>query len=218
MKIILLGAPGAGKGTQGELISEKYNIPKISTGDILREAVREKTPLGLKAKEIMEQGGLVSDDIILGIIKNRINQQDCKKGYILDGFPRTIEQARGFEKIVGNGNPIVLYINLGKDEIIKRLSSRRICPKCGAIYNLTVNPPKKDGICDNCQSKLIQRDDDMPETIEKRYKVYSESTKPLIDYYKEKGILFEINGNDEIEKIFLHICDIIERQNDNFKN
>ncbi len=217
MRIILLGAPGAGKGTQGDLISEKYNIPKISTGDILREAVRKGTPLGKKAKEVMEQGKLVSDDIILGIIKDRIEEIDCKKGYILDGFPRTIEQAESFENMVKDDNEIVLYINIKKDELIRRLSSRRICPKCGAIYSLIVEPPKKDGICDNCGATLIQRDDDKPETIEKRYKIYLKSTEPLINFYKKRGNLVEIEGNTEIEKIFSKICDIIERQNDNIK-
>jgi len=217
MRIILVGAPGAGKGTQGDLISEKYGIPKISTGDILRKAVRKGTTLGLKAKEVMEQGKLVSDDIILGIIKDRIEESDCKKGYILDGFPRTIEQAEAFENLVDDDNELVLYINIEKDELIRRLSSRRICQKCGAIYSLLVNPPKKEGICDSCGSKLIQRDDDKPETIERRYKIYIESTEPLIKFYKDRKKLVEIEGNTEIGKIFSKICDIIERQNDYIK-
>ena len=218
MIIILLGAPGAGKGTQGDLISEKYGIPKISTGDILREAVRKGTPLGLKAKKIMEEGKLVSDDIILGIIKDRVEKEDCKNGYILDGFPRTLEQARGFEKIIDCKDELVIYVKVGKEQIIERLSARRICPSCGAIYNLKVNPPKKEGVCDNCGAELIQREDDKPETINKRFDVYLKNTEPLINYYQEKGKLFEVTGDAEIAKIFSTICDIIEQQNDNFKN
>ncbi len=209
LKIILLGAPGAGKGTQGNLISKKYGFPKISTGDILREAVKNKTPLGMKAKERMDKGELVDDEIILGIIKERVSREDCKDGFILDGFPRNIKQAEEFEKLGIEGKELAILFDVEDEEIIRRLSSRRVCKKCGAIYNLVVSPPKKEGICDKCGGELIQRDDDKPEVIKRRLSVYKEQTEPLVEFYKKKGILGKVNAEGEIEKIFNAVCDII---------
>ncbi len=209
LKIILLGAPGAGKGTQGELISKKYYFPKISTGDILREAVKNGTELGLKAKAKMDAGELVDDEIILGIIKERVSRDDCQRGFILDGFPRNINQADEFEKIGIEGKELVLYFDISDEEIIKRLSSRRVCSKCGAIYSLLIFPPKKEGVCDKCGGKLIQRDDDTPEVIKKRLEVYKAQTFPLIDFYEKQGSLRKINAEGNIEEIFASVCDII---------
>ncbi len=209
LKIILLGAPGAGKGTQGNLISKKYGFPKISTGDILREAVKNRTPLGMKAKEKMDKGELVDDEIILGIIKERVLRNDCKEGFILDGFPRNIKQAEEFEKLGIEGKELAILFDVKDEEIIRRLSSRRVCKKCGAIYNLVVSPPKKEGICDKCGGELIQRDDDKPEVIKRRLSVYKEQTEPLVEFYKMKGILGKVNAEGEIEEIFNSVCDII---------
>ncbi len=209
LKIILLGAPGAGKGTQGNLISKKYGFPKISTGDILREAVKNRTPLGMKAKEKMDKGELVDDEIILGIIKERVSREDCKDGFILDGFPRNIKQAEEFEKLGIEGKELAILFDVKDEEIIRRLSSRRVCKKCGAIYNLVVSPPKKEGICDKCGGELIQRDDDKPEVIKRRLSVYKEQTEPLVEFYEKKGILGKVNAEGEIEEIFNSVCDII---------
>ena len=209
LKIILLGAPGAGKGTQGNLISKKYGFPKISTGDILREAVKNRTPLGMKAKEKMDKGELVDDEIILGIIKERVLRDDCKEGFILDGFPRNIKQAEEFEKLGIEGKELAILFDVKDEEIIRRLSSRRVCKKCGAIYNLVVSPPKKEGICDKCGGELIQRDDDKPEVIKRRLSVYKEQTEPLVEFYEKKGILGKVNAEGEIEEIFNSVCDII---------
>ncbi len=209
LKIILLGAPGAGKGTQGNLISKKYGFPKISTGDILREAVKNRTPLGMKAKEKMDKGELVDDEIILGIIKERVSREDCKKGFILDGFPRNIKQAEEFEKLGIEGKELAILFEVKDEEIIRRLSSRRVCKNCGAIYNLVVSPPKKEGVCDKCGGELIQRDDDRPEVIKRRLSVYKEQTEPLVKFYENRGILGKVNAEGEIEQIFNSVCDII---------
>ncbi len=210
LRVILLGAPGSGKGTQGELISNKYGIPKISTGDILREAVKNKTPLGLKAKEKMDRGELVDDEIIIGIVKERISENDCEKGYILDGFPRNLNQAKSLDSMDGGVKEAVLFIKVPKGEIVKRLSSRLVCRECGAVYNLISSPPKVSGVCDRCGGELMRRDDDKPEVVEERFRVYMESTEPVVEYYRKKGTLFEIDGTGEIGKIFKAICDIID--------
>ncbi len=210
LRVILLGAPGSGKGTQGELISKKYGIPKISTGDILREAVKNRTPLGLKAKEKMDKGELVDDEIIIGIVKERISKNDCKKGYILDGFPRNLNQAKSLDGMDGGVKETVLFIKVPKTEIVKRLSSRLVCRECGAVYNLISSPPRVSGVCDRCGGKLMRRDDDKPEVVEERFRVYMENTKPVVEYYRKKGTLFEVDGTGEIEKIFKDICDIID--------
>lgn len=184
MRIILLGSPGSGKGTQAQFITEKYAIPQISTGDMLRAAVREGTPLGLEAKKVMDAGGLVSDDIILGLIKERIAQDDCANGFLLDGFPRTIAQAEGLENM-GVEIDHVIEIAVDDEEIIKRMSGRRVHPGSGRTYHVEYNPPKQEGIDDVTGEPLIQRDDDKEETVRKRLSVYHEQTKPLVGYYSD---------------------------------
>ena len=186
MRIILLGSPGSGKGTQAQFITEKYAIPQISTGDMLRAAVREGTPLGIEAKKIMDAGGLVSDDIILGLIKDRITQADCKNGFLLDGFPRTIAQAEGLEKM-GVELDFVVEIAVDDEEIIKRMSGRRVHPASGRSYHVVFNPPKREDIDDISGEALIQRDDDKEETVRKRLSVYHEQTKPLVGFYSAAG-------------------------------
>ncbi|WP_305906654.1 adenylate kinase [Methylomarinum sp. Ch1-1] len=184
MRIILLGSPGSGKGTQAQFITEKYGIPQISTGDMLRAAVREGTPLGLEAKKVMDAGGLVSDDIILGLIKERIAQDDCANGFLLDGFPRTIAQAEGLQKM-GVDIDHVIEIAVDDEEIIKRMSGRRVHPGSGRTYHVEFNPPQQEGIDDVSGEPLIQRDDDQEETVRKRLSVYHEQTKPLVGYYSD---------------------------------
>ncbi len=209
MRIIFLGPPGVGKGTQAEKLSKALGIPKISTGDILRDAVRRGTPLGLKAKEAMEKGELVSDDIILGIIKERLAQPDCSKGYILDGFPRNMNQAKKLDELEPDQDEKVIYLEVDEQEIIRRLTSRRVCPKCNAIFNLISNPPKDDEKCDFCGTKLIQRDDDREEVIRERIRVYKEHTSPLIGYYSHKGNLIKIDGVGREEEVFSRIMEAI---------
>lgn len=186
MRIILLGSPGSGKGTQAQFITEKFGIPQISTGDMLRAAVREGTPLGIEAKKVMDAGGLVSDDIILGLIKERIAQDDCKNGFLLDGFPRTIAQAEGLNKM-GVELDYVVEIAVDDEEIIKRMSGRRVHPASGRSYHVMFNPPKQEGLDDVTGEPLIQRDDDKEETVRKRLSVYHEQTKPLVGYYSTPG-------------------------------
>lgn len=200
MIYILLGLPGAGKGTQGELLSEKLGIPRVSTGDILREAVRNRTPLGLKAKEAMDKGELVSDEIVIGIVEEKLQSNACSKGCILDGFPRNIHQAKELDRF---GKEVVaIYINVPEEEVIKRLCARRVCPSCGALYNLITNPPREDEKCDKCGTPLIQRDDDKEEVIRERIRVYREKTEPILKYYREKGKLKEVDGHGSIEDVF----------------
>ena len=197
MKIILLGAPGAGKGTQAEVISRVKNIPTISTGNIIREALKSGTELGLKAKEYMEAGKLVPDELVIGIIRERLAQQDCQNGFIRDGFPRTIPQAEALERMgVEIDKVIEIYVD---DEVItRRMSGRRVCPGCGASYHLEYKAPKKEGVCDNCGDTLVQRQDDQPETVRERLKVYHEQTAPLKSYYAAKGKLFVVEGQEEV--------------------
>ncbi len=211
MRVILLGPPGAGKGTQGDLVGKKYGYPKISTGDILRLEVQEGSPLGKQAKASLDQGDLVSDDIVVEIVKKRILQPDCSKGYVLDGFPRTVSQAQGLEKMEGNCEEIVINISATEKVLISRLSARRVCFRCGAVYNLLARHPKKDGSCDVCQSKLIQRQDDRPGVIKERLKVYHRQTEPLIGYYKEKKVYHRIDGEGKIEEIFDEISSILDK-------
>ena len=186
MRIILLGSPGSGKGTQAQFITEKYAIPQISTGDMLRAAVRDGTPLGVEAKKVMDAGGLVSDDIILGLIKERIAQPDCANGFLLDGFPRTIAQAEGLDAM-GVKIDNVIEINVTDEEIIKRIAGRRVHPESGRTYHVEYNPPKVEGIDDVTEETLIQRDDDKEETVRKRLTIYHELTKPLVGYYSATG-------------------------------
>lgn len=205
MRIILLGPPGSGKGTQASLLEEKFGFPKIATGDLLRDAVRRKTPLGLRVKEIMERGELVSDELVGQLIKEKISQAECQSGYILDGFPRNLNQVKYLEMIDGHRKEIVIDLEVEEEEIIKRLSSRRVCPKCQEVYNLILKPPTVNGKCDICQTDLVTRDDDQPEVIKKRLRVYRQETQPLIDYYQRKGNYKRIKGSGRIEDVFKKI-------------
>ena len=198
MKIIMLGAPGAGKGTQAEVICNRYNIPAISTGNIIREALKTGTEMGLKAKSYMESGALVPDEVVIGIIKERIVKDDCKDGFILDGFPRTIPQAEALDKM-GIVIDKVIDIEVPDEKIINRMSGRRVCEKCGASYHLEYKKPKVEGICDACSGTLIQRKDDHPDTVKSRLDVYHSETEPLKDYYEKQGKLTVVEGQEEIE-------------------
>jgi len=209
MRIVLLGAPGSGKGTQGDLMMKKYGFPKISTGDLFREAVAAKTPLGLEAKAAMDRGELVKDALVIGLVDERIRRQDCRNGYILDGFPRNLSQAEKLEEIDGR-REMAIDIVLDDESVIERLSSRRICSECGAIYNTLLMPPRHDDVCDRCGGPLIQRDDDRREVIEDRLKVYHEQTKPLADYYRKRGVYKRVNGEGPISSIFEDICRILD--------
>jgi len=199
MRIILLGSPGAGKGTQAKIITKELSIPHISTGDILRKAIEEKTPLGLKAKEYMNKGHLVPDDLIIGLIKERIKREDCKKGFLLDGFPRTIPQAQALEEISNVDK--VIKLKIANEVAIERLSGRRTCKDCGAMYHVIYLPSEREGICDRCGGELIIREDDRKEAILKRLEVYREETRPLIEYYKKKGLLAIIDGGRRKEEV-----------------
>ncbi len=198
MKLILLGAPGAGKGTQAEILCKKLGIPTISTGNILRAAIKEGTPTGLKAKSYIDAGKLVPDEVIIGIVHERLAQDDCKSGYILDGVPRTIAQAEALEK-AGIGFDAVVSIEISEEEILRRMSGRRVCEACGSSYNVVSIPPRVEGICDNCGGKLIQRKDDTPETVRERLKVYHTETEPLVDFYAARGLLRPVRSDDTKE-------------------
>jgi len=212
MRMMLLGPPGCGKGTQAKILIDTYHIPQISTGDILREALKKGSPLGLGAQTYMDQGLLVPDHLVIKIIEERIQQADCKPGFILDGFPRTATQADAFDTTLsrmGLELEYVISIEVDEEELIKRLTGRRICRQCGESYHIDLNPPKQDGICDTCQGELYQRDDDREETIRNRLKVYQDQTVPLINFYKRKGILHSIDGIGSIEEIAERIIGII---------
>ena len=212
MKIIMLGAPGAGKGTQAKKIAEKYQIPHISTGDIFRANIKNGTELGKKAKTYMDQGLLVPDELVVDLVVDRLQQDDCKKGYILDGFPRTIPQAESLDAALSRLGEAVDYainVEVPDENIVKRMGGRRACVGCGATYHLVYAAPKKEGICDNCGAELILRDDDKPETVQKRLGVYHEQTQPLIDYYTKKGILKEVDGTMDMGDVFKAIVEIL---------
>ena len=195
MKLILLGAPGAGKGTQAEILCKKLGIPTISTGNILRAAIKEGTPTGLKAKSYIDAGKLVPDEVIIGIVHERLAQDDCKSGYILDGVPRTIAQAEALEK-AGIAFDAVVSIEISEEEILRRMSGRRVCEACGSSYNVEAVPPRVEGVCDNCGGKLIQRKDDTPETVRERLKVYHTETEPLVDFYRRRWLLRSVQSAD----------------------
>ncbi|NBJ70528.1 MULTISPECIES: adenylate kinase [Clostridia] len=214
MNLILMGLPGAGKGTQAEKINEKYNIPHISTGDMFRLAIKEGTDLGKKAKEYMDRGELVPDEVTNGIVKERLSKDDCKNGFLLDGFPRTIAQAEALQSLLRDINQsidYVIHVDVPEEKLVERLTGRRICPTCGTTYHVVYNPPKEDGICDKDGSSLIQRDDDKPATVKKRLSVNIEQTKPLLDFYDEKGYLVTVNGDQDIDQVFQDIQAKIEK-------
>lgn len=210
-----MGLPGAGKGTQAEKIQAKYNIPHISTGDMFRAAIKEGTELGKKAKEFMDQGALVPDEVTIGIVKERLVKDDCKDGFLLDGFPRTIAQAESLEELLNDlGRSIdkVLHIEVPEEKLVERLSGRWVCPNCGTAYHVEFNPPKEEGKCDKDGSTLFQRDDDKPETVKNRLAVNLEQTEPLLNFYKEKGYLSRINGDQDIELVFQEIQNKLENK------
>ena len=212
MKLIMLGAPGAGKGTQAKKIAEKYSIPHISTGDIFRANIKNGTELGKKAKTFMDQGLLVPDELVVDLVVDRVNQEDCKNGYVLDGFPRTIPQAEALDRALAEmGQKIDYAINVEvpDENIVRRMSGRRACVGCGATYHVVHAPTRLEGVCDRCGEKLILRDDDKPETVTKRLSVYHEQTQPLIDYYGAKGSLKEVDGTMDMEDVFADICNIL---------
>jgi adenylate kinase len=213
MRLVLLGAPGAGKGTQAKMLIEKYKLPQISTGDILRKAVTDGTPLGKEAKVIMEKGELVPDRIVLGLVEERLKQDDCKTGFILDGFPRNTVQAEELDKILDSLKmPLnaALNVDIPQEDLMKRLTGRRTCKNCQQMYNIYYSPPKKEGVCDKCGGELFQRDDDKEATIKKRLDVYDTQTAPLIDYYQKKGILKSVKGTGSIDDIFKNVCAVLE--------
>jgi len=213
MDLILLGPPGAGKGTQAQMIVERYHIPQISTGDILRTAVKEKTPLGVKAKGFMDQGKLVPDELVIGIIEERLKAADCKPGFILDGFPRTIPQAEALQPILarmGKSIDHVVNIEVDDEELVRRLTGRRTCKNCGAMFHILFHLPKREGICDRCGGPLYQRDDDQEETIRTRLKEYQKQTAPLIQYYTKKNSLRSIRGVGGQDQIFEQIARLLD--------
>jgi len=214
MNLILLGGPGAGKGTQAKLIVEEYKIPQISTGDMLREAVKQGTELGKRAKEYMDKGELVPDEVVIGIVRERIKQPDCEKGFILDGFPRTITQAEALDKMLDEIDKkidAVVNIHVPEEEIVKRIVNRRTCKKCGAIYHLIYSPPKEPNKCDKCGGELYQRDDDKEETVRERLRVYKQQTEPLIEYYEKKRILYNVDGTKDINGVFEEIKSVLSK-------
>lgn len=213
MKIIMLGAPGAGKGTQAKKIAAKYNIPHISTGDIFRANIKNGTELGKKAKTYMDQGLLVPDELVVDLVVDRVNQDDCANGYVLDGFPRTIPQAEALTealKKLGQKMDYAIDVDVPDENIVNRMSGRRACVGCGATYHLVYAPTKQEGICDTCGKELILRDDDKPETVQKRLNVYHEQTQPLIDYYTKEGILHRVDGTIDIDEVFGQIVKLLE--------
>lgn len=212
MKIIMLGAPGAGKGTQAKMIAEKYSVPHISTGDIFRANIKNGTELGMEAKKYMDQGLLVPDELTVKILLDRVAQEDCQNGYVLDGFPRTIPQAEVLDKALNEINDKIDYainVDVPDENIIRRMSGRRACLTCGATYHIEHIPPKAEGICDACGKELVLRDDDKPETVKNRLDVYHKQTQPLIDFYQAKGILKEVDGTVDMKDVFAAIVAIL---------
>ena len=212
MKIIMLGAPGAGKGTQAKKIAEKYAIPHISTGDIFRANIKNGTELGMKAKTFMDQGLLVPDELVVDLVVDRVQQEDCANGYVLDGFPRTIPQAEALDNALsalGQKMDYAINVEVPDENIVNRMGGRRACVGCGATYHLVYAPTKVENVCDNCQGELILREDDKPETVQKRLNVYHDQTQPLIDYYTAKEIMVEVDGTVDINDVFQAIVNIL---------
>ncbi len=212
MKIIMLGAPGAGKGTQAKMIADKYQVPHVSTGDIFRANIKEGTELGKEAKTYMDKGLLVPDELTVKILLDRVAKEDCKNGYVLDGFPRTIPQAEVLDKALsemGDAIDFAIDVEVPDENIIRRMSGRRACLACGATYHIVHVPPKKEGICDRCGKELVLRDDDKPETVKNRLEVYHDQTQPLIDFYTKKGILKTVDGTQDMNDVFAAIVTIL---------
>jgi adenylate kinase len=214
MRIVLLGGPGSGKGTQAKMLTDKINVPQISTGDIFRAAVKEGTPMGMKAKSYMDKGELVPDDVVVGVVEERLTKPDLEGGYMLDGFPRTLPQAEALDSILQKAGQAIdhaILVDVPDEELVKRLSGRRTCPNtdCGKMYHVMFNPPKKEGICDACGGELYQRDDDKEATIRERLTVYNSQTAPLIDYYDKKGLLRRVEGVGDINDIFDRIMKVL---------
>ena len=217
MNLILLGPPGAGKGTQAKMLIKKFGIPQISTGDILRAAVKEQTPMGVKAKGFMDAGALVPDDVVVGIVEERIGQPDCRGGYILDGFPRTVAQADALSTMLsrrGTGIDHVISLTVDNEELLKRITGRRACRGCGTGYHLSYDPPKQADVCNDCGSELYQRDDDREETMRRRLEVYEAQTAPLISYYTERGLLRTVDGMGGMDEIQDKLVYIVESRQD----
>ena len=212
MNLVLMGLPGAGKGTQAEQIVDKYKIPHISTGDMFRSAIKEGTDLGLQAKSFMDKGELVPDEVTIGIVRERLSKDDCEIGFLLDGFPRTVPQAEALENILSDLNrkiDFVINIDVEKELLMERLTGRRICKSCGSTYHLVFNPPASEGICDRCNGELYQRADDNEETVQNRLEVNLKQTKPLLDFYETKGYLRNINGQQDIRKVFADLDELL---------
>ena len=212
MNLIFMGLPGAGKGTQAERIVDKYGLPHISTGDMFRAAIKEGTELGKEAKAYMDAGDLVPDEVTIGIVKDRLKKDDAQKGFLLDGFPRTVAQAEALEEIMTGLNrrmDAVLYMDVDENKLMKRLTGRRVCSNCGATYHVEFNPPKKQGICDKCGGELIQRKDDTEKTVRARLEVNKQQQQPLLDFYENKGYLRSVDGNQEIDEVFTAIDDVL---------
>ena len=213
MKIVMLGAPGAGKGTQADLICDKYHIPHISTGDIFRANIKNGTELGNRAKAYMDKGELVPDELTVEILLDRVAKEDCKNGYVLDGFPRTIPQAEVLEKeltALGDKIDFALDVDVPDEDIVVRMSGRRSCPDCGAVFHVVHNAPKKEGVCDKCGASLVQRADDAEDTVRNRLKVYHDQTAPLIAFYKERNVLFTVDGTQDMDRVTAGIFSILE--------
>ncbi|MCA9771492.1 MAG: adenylate kinase [Myxococcales bacterium] len=213
MNLIFLGAPGSGKGTQAEILVERHEIPQISTGDMLRLAIRHNEPFGREAKKYINRGDLVPDDLVIQIVEQRLGQPDCRQGFILDGFPRTVAQANALEQVLGKDDraiDVVINLCVDEGELLKRLTGRRVCSKCGTMYHLSFNPPENEGRCDRCGGRLFQRDDDQEDTIRARFEVYQEQTAPLIAYYQEKSVLRTIKGTGGAREIADRIAEVLK--------
>jgi len=214
MRLVFLGAPGVGKGTQAELVAAELGIPKISTGDLLRAAVADQTSLGVKAKAYMDRGDLVPDQVVIGLVEEKVTSPECAKGFILDGFPRTVPQADSLSALMqkkGQALNRVIYFTIPREEVVSRLSGRRSCSQCPAVYHIEFVPPKQDGLCDVCGGSLIQRSDDKKETVESRLAVYEEQTAPLIEYYQQKNILANLNGSGQVGDVQKRLRDLLPR-------
>ncbi len=214
MKLMIMGPPGAGKGTQAEVLVKELKITHISTGDMFRAAIKEGTDMGKKAKEYMDKGQLVPDEVVVGMVKDRLSQSDCESGFLLDGFPRTLAQAEALSKTIdemGIKLDGVINIDVPRERLLARLTGRRVCKQCGASYHVMFNPPQKDGVCNSCGGELYQRSDDNEETVNNRLDVYEAQTQPLIDYYKEKGLLLNVNGDQAIDKVLAEILNGLKK-------